>query len=204
MSTSGKPSMSEKKANLAAVSTFADHEVILPPNKLKKAVQKVKPGTKVDFDPVASAEAALAELASDFAQWMEQECIRLDNARNLVTASGFSSGNRDVLFRAAHDLKGQAETFGFPMVAPVADSLCRLIEHTPDMARIPMPLVDQHVDAIKAIAHKNARGDTEVTAARLAEKLRTVTEDFLLRENRHRPEYLEQIMSPSIAPSDQG
>jgi len=34
--------------------------------------------------------------------------------------------------------------------------------------------------------------------------LLALAEDFLLRENRHRPEYLEQIMSPSIAPSDQG
>jgi len=38
----------DKKKDVAAVSTYADHEVILPPNKLKKAVQKVKPGTKID------------------------------------------------------------------------------------------------------------------------------------------------------------
>ena len=31
----------DKKKDVAAVSTYADHEVILPPNKLKKAVQKV-------------------------------------------------------------------------------------------------------------------------------------------------------------------
>src|SRR5687768_17746727 len=99
--------MSEKKANLAAVSTFADHEVIVPPNKLKKAVQKLKPGTKAEFDPVARAEAALAELADDFSVWMEQECTRLDAARNTVKASGVTRGNRDVLFRAAHDIKGQ-------------------------------------------------------------------------------------------------
>jgi len=41
--------MKEKKPNLAAVSTFADHEVIVPPNKLKKAVEKLKPGTKIEF-----------------------------------------------------------------------------------------------------------------------------------------------------------
>ena len=78
--------MSDKKANLPAVSTFADHEVIVPPNKLKKAVEKLKPGTKVDFDPVARAEAALAELAADFSVWMAQECLRLDAARNAVKA----------------------------------------------------------------------------------------------------------------------
>ena len=196
--------MSEKKANLAAVSTFADHEVILPPNKLKKAVQKVKPGTKVEFDPVARAEAALAELAEDFTQWMEQECVRLDTARNAVKASGFNQGTRDALFLAIHDIKGQATTFGFPQVTPVAESLCRLIEHTPDMRRIPMGLVDQHVDAVRAITHKNTRGDSDANAARLAEKLRHVTDDFLAYANRDRPAYLAQILSPSIAPEQQG
>lgn len=194
--------MNDKKKNAAAVSTYADHEVILPPNKLKKAVQKVKPGTKIDFDPVASAEAALAELSEDFTQWMEQEGKRLAIARDDVTAAGINSANRDILFRAAHDIKGQAATFGYPLVAPVADSLCRLIEHTPDMTQIPMSLIDQHVDAIRAIIHKNTRGDSNINAARLAEKLRHVTEEFLLHENRDRPEYLELIMSPTLAPGD--
>lgn len=196
--------MNDKKIiNVAAVSTFADHEVIVPPNKLKKAVEKVRPGTKIDFDPVARAEAALAELAEDFAGWMEMECTRLDGARNAAKASGLNSGTRDPLFLAAHDIKGQAATFGYPLVAPVADSLCRLIEHTPDMARIPMPLIDQHVDAIRAIVAKNARGDTAAAAAKLAQKLREVTEEFLVRENQSRPDYLESILSPALSPTDQ-
>jgi len=194
--------MSQKKADLAAVSTFADHEVILPPNKLKKAVQKVKPGSKVDFDPVAQAEAALAELADDFGSWMDQECVRLDNARNAVKAAGFNKTTRDALFLAAHDIKGQATTFGFPLVTPVADSLCRLIEHTPEMARLPLGLIDQHVDAVRAITHRNSRGDSDANAARLAEKLRHVTEEFLAHENRDRPEYLEQILAPPMVPGE--
>ena len=184
-----------------AVTTFADHEVIVPPNRLKKAVEKLKPGTKIDFDPVARAEAALAELADDFSVWMDQECLRLDTARNAIKASGITPGNRDVLFRAAHDIKGQAATFGFPMVAPVADSLCRLIEHTPDTTRLPLPLIDQHVDAIRAITHRNTRGDSNANAARLAEKLRQVTDEFLIHENRDRPDTLESILSPSLAPN---
>lgn len=192
--------MSQKKPNLAAVSTFADHEVIVPPNKLKKAVQKLKPGTKIEFDPVARAEAALADLAGDFSVWMDQECMRLDAARNTIKAAGLSPGNRDVLFRAAHDIKGQAATFGFPTVAPVADSLCRLVEHIPDIARLPLRLIDQHVDAIRAITHRNTRGDGDKYAAQLAEKLRHVTDEFLIHENRDRPDTLESILSPALAP----
>jgi HPt (histidine-containing phosphotransfer) domain-containing protein len=192
--------MRDKKANAPAVSTFADHEVIVPPNKLKKAVQKIKPGEKVPFDPVERAEAALAELAADFSIWMDHESARLDAARNAVKASGITPGNKDVLFRAAHDIKGQAATFGYPLVAPVADSLCRLIEHTPDIAQLPLRLVDQHVDAVRAIIHKNTRGDVGKYASELAEKLRHVTDEFLLRENRDRPDTLESILSPSLAP----
>jgi len=191
-----------KKTKAAAVSTFADHEVIMPPNKLKKAVVHLRPGAHVDFDPVERAEAALAELVGEFATWMEHECVRLDEARMVVRARGLDAGTRDPLFRAAHDIKGQAATFGFPLVAPVAESLCRLLEHTPEMERIPIDLIDQHVDAIRAITHRNARGDSEMTAARLAERLRHVTDEFLLRENRDRPDYLEQILAPSITPGD--
>jgi chemotaxis protein histidine kinase CheA len=192
--------MSAKKANQPAVSTFVDHEVIVPPNKLKKAVQKLKPGEKVEFDPVARAEAALAELSRDFSVWMDNECARLDAARNAIKASGLTQGSKDILFRAAHDIKGEAETFGYPVVAPVANSLCRLLEHTPDLKLLPLRLIDQHVDAVRAIVHRNTRGDVAKYAAELAEKLRHVTDEFLLHENRDDPDTIESILSPSMVP----
>ena len=44
-------------------------------------------------------------------------------------------------------------------MAPAADSLCRLLEHTPDLATIPLAIVDQHVDAVRAIVREYARSD---------------------------------------------
>ena len=185
-----------KKIDSVAVSTFADHEVIVPPNKLKKAVVKHR-GPGID-DPVSRAEQALADLSSEFSQWMEIECRRLDAARNQAKHSGLTSKNREELFRAAHDIKGQAATFGFPLIAPVAESLCRLIEHTPQPGRIPLTLIDQHVDGIRAIAHKNTQGDAETTALRLAHRLRQVTNEFLLHENHDRREYIEELLGPPV------
>jgi hypothetical protein len=182
----------------AAVSTFDDYEVIMPKNMLKKAVVKAKPGFK--DDPIERAEAALAELASEFSGWMTTECDRLDAARRQVKSAGFNDVTRDALFRAGHDMRGQAATFGFPLIEPVADSLCRLIEHTPDLARIPLALIDQHVDAIRAIARKNAKGEPDLTAEELGKRLRHVTDEFLRHENRDRPDYLDGIVSPPIAP----
>jgi|SRR4051812_28580885 hypothetical protein len=189
--------MSQDRNDRATVARYPDHEVIVPPNRLKKAVTVAK---STDFDPIARAEEALGDLAGEFADWMDGECTKLDEARQRVKAEGFAEEIRDALFRCAHDIKGEAATFGFPLVGPSADSLCRLIEHTPDIAQIPLELVDQHVDAIRAIVRENARTDIAEVAWNLTRRLREVTDEFLRHENRNRPEILKIIMSPSLVP----
>ncbi len=52
-----------------------------------------------------------------------------------------------------------------------ADSLCRLIEYTPDATRIPAQLVDQHVDAVRAIYREYSRSDAKDLAAVLTRAL---------------------------------
>ena len=196
--------MAKKVNETPAVSTFDDHEVIVPPNKLKKAVGKATAASARggQDDPVARAEAALAELSTEFSSWMDTECERLDQARRKVAQSGLTGAAQDELFHAAHDIKGEAETFGFPLAGRIADSLCRLIEHTPDPQRVPIALVEQHVDAVRAIIREAKLKDAEKTAFKLVARLRQVTDDFLSYENRHRPEYLEGIVSPSLAPDE--
>ena len=177
------------------VATFPDHDVITPPNKLRKAI---KPATARDEDPVARAELALAELASEFSTWMQQECDRLDSARRQILEVGFTKATRQALFHAAHDIKGEAATFGYPAVAATAESLCRLVEHTPSMEQIPLPLVEQHVDAIRAIIREYSRADAESLAVQLTTALREVTDEFLVRENQGRPDHLEAILGPTL------
>jgi HPt (histidine-containing phosphotransfer) domain-containing protein len=191
--------MANEKAEKPAVATYADHEVISPPNKLRKAVSTVSAQDAND-DPVARAERALAELSGEFSAWMNTECERLDQMRRDVKAKGFTKATRENLFHVAHDLKGQAQTFGYPEVAPSADSLCRLIEHTPDMRRIPITLVEQHVDAIRAIVREHARPDVAGVAEAVTGKLRQATDEFLRHENRDRLDDLEGILAPPLAP----
>ncbi len=190
--------MSRSK-DTAAIVTYGDHEVIVPENKLRGAVSKDTPEVSGE-DPVARAEKALAELSPEFANWMDSECERLDAARHNLLKDGHSAANKEALFRAAHDIKGEAATFGYPAVASAANSLCRLIEHTPAESRIPLKLIDQHVDAVRAIYREYARSDAKELAAMLTKRLRDVTDEFLMRENHDRPEVLEQLKGPSIVP----
>ncbi|MFZ5692792.1 MAG: Hpt domain-containing protein [Pseudomonadota bacterium] len=177
--------------NRQDVQVFDDHEIITPVNRLEKAVMKVVvPGD----DQLARAEAAVAQLSGEFAGWMTAECDRLDAARRAVRQHGFGKRTFDELFHAAHDIKGCAATFGYPLAAPAAESLCRVLEHSPDTARIPVTLIDQHVDAVRAIVREYARPDIVATARALTQKLREVSDEYLVHENRHRPGYLDSLM----------
>jgi HPt (histidine-containing phosphotransfer) domain-containing protein len=189
--------MSRRKDDTPSVATYADYEVITPPHELRKVLA---PATDVNDDPVARAEAALTELSGEFSSWMESECDRLEAARQDVKRDGFTKKTHDVLFRAAHDIKGEASTFGYPAVAGIANSLCRLIEHTPDMERIPLPLLDQHVDAVRAVVREYGRPDLLDAATALTKRLREVTDEFLKTENSFRPDYLENIFAPPLVP----
>ena len=189
--------MSRHKDDAPSVATYADYEVITPPHELRKVLA---PAGDVIDDPVGRAEAALAELSSEFSGWMESECDRLEAARQDVKRYGFTQKSHEVLFRAAHDIKGEAGTFGYPAVAGIANSLCRLIEHTPDMQRIPLPLVDQHVDAVRAVVREYGRPDLLDAATALTRRLREVTDEFLKTENSFRPDYLENIFAPPLVP----
>jgi hypothetical protein len=192
--------MASDRPSKPDVVTYGDHEVITPDTRrLRKLLRPAMPG---EDDPVARAEEALATISGDFTDWMHDECARLDAARRKVREVGLSKKTRQELFLAAHDVKGDSGTLGYPEVAAAADSLCRLLEHTPDLTKIPLAIVDQHVDAVRAIVREHKRPDVAAIAAALTSKLRAVTDEFLVKENRHRPDVLKAIRSPSMVPGE--
>jgi len=189
-----------EKSDVASVAAYRDREVITPRNKLRKAINPLP--TPPGDDPLARAEQALSQLSVEFSDWMHTECDRLDAARDRVRDAGLTKEHLAELFHAAHDIKGESATFGYPLVGAAAESLCQLIEHTPDAGQIPSSMIDQHVDAVRAIVREYKRPDVDSVAGTLVRCLREVTEEFLVQANKDRPEYLAEIAAPSIAPSD--
>jgi HPt (histidine-containing phosphotransfer) domain-containing protein len=189
----------EKPADIE-VKTFADHHVITQPNPLRKVLRRVS--EKDLDDPVARAEKALADLSGEFKNWMLTEADRLAAAHAAILNDGFSEEASGELFRAAHDIKGDAATFGYPSAAATAESLCRIIEHAPVLEKVPAELIAHHINAIQAIVRDHTRLDTLTVAGELSRRLRRVADEYLVHVNRDRPEHLEAIMSPSIVPGD--
>jgi HPt (histidine-containing phosphotransfer) domain-containing protein len=182
------------------VDTFGDHQIITQPNPLRTAVKRVAEHDR--DDPVARAEQALHGLSDQFGDWMQTECERLSAAFEGVRKQGFNATTRDELFRAAHDIKGDAATFGYPIAAAAADSLCRIIEHSPDVESVPPDLIGHHVNAIHAIVREHNKMGVMNTAEELSKRLRGVADAYLTAVNRDRPEHLEVILAPSLAPTD--
>ena len=192
--------MAKEKPGSLQIKSFADHHVITQPNPLRQVLVRV-PESDLD-DPIARAEKALAGLSGEFKNWMTIEADRLSAAHAAILHDGFTTDNREELFRAAHDIKGDAATFGFPSAGAAAESLCRIIEHAPDLDLVPSDLITHHINAIQAIVRERTKLDTSVMASALSKQLRVVSDEFLVKVNRDRPEHLEAILAPSIVPAE--
>jgi chemotaxis protein histidine kinase CheA len=190
--------MAKEKPGSVEIQRFPDHQVITQPNPLRKVLRRVADEDR--DDPVARAEKALADLSGEFKNWMVVETERLAAAHAAILKDGITKVTRDELFRAAHDIKGDASTFGFPSAGAAAESLCRVIEHAPDLAKVPSELIAYHINAIQAIVRQRTKLDTISMASELSSRLRGVTDEYLARVNRDRPEHLEAILAPGIAP----
>ena len=182
------------------IKAFADHHVIMQPNPLRKVLRRID--DKDSDDPVARAEKALAGLSGEFKNWMTIEADRLSAAHAAILKNGFTDASCQELFRAAHDIKGDAATFGYPSAGAAANSLCRIIEHAPELDQVPSNLIAHHINAIQAIVRERTKLDTIAMATELSRRLRGVADEFLLHANHDRPEHLEAILAPSIAPAD--
>lgn len=192
--------MAKNSAKDIEVTAFATHQIITQPNPLRKVLRRVK--DKDMDDPIGRAEQALAGLSGEFKEWMATEVNRLSAAYVAIRNDGFAKERRDELFRAAHDIKGDAATFGYAAAAGIAESLCRIIEHAPDLERVPAELFTHHINAILAIVHENTQLDRISVSAELSRRLRKVADDYLAQVNRDRPEHLEAILAPSIVPAE--
>ena len=192
--------MAKPKPAALQIETFADHKVITQPNPLRKVLHRVL--DKDLDDPVERAEKALAGLSGEFKAWMTIEADRLATAHAAILKNGFTDHSREELFRAAHDIKGDAATFGFPSAGAAAESLCRIIEHAPDLDEVPANLIAHHINAIQAIVRERTKLDTISTANELSRQLRGVADEYLAHANRDRPEHLEAILAPSMVPAE--
>ncbi|MDA8230719.1 MAG: Hpt domain-containing protein [Magnetospirillum sp.] len=86
----------------------------------------------VDADAVARAEAAVSSLAEAYVVWAKADAARLVACHERLRSDPHGRRHHlSEIFRIAHDIKGQAATFGFPLWSDIANRLCRLAKKCP-------------------------------------------------------------------------
>lgn len=152
------------------VEAFEDHVILRPPNRLKeRAARQTDPADVWQIDPVRRAENALELLSKEFQGWMNDEIDHLEKARELAAHSREISDFAS-LYRAAHDIRGQASTLGFPLAGEVAEGLCALMDRAASKPPS-QTLVDRHVEAIRAIVREGARDHEDPVGLALVRRL---------------------------------
>jgi hypothetical protein len=150
-------------------------EVFMPPNLLKA---KVGGSGGLDMSAIKRAEKAVEELRQEFADWIVEDVNRLAAARDAYNANR-TADTLGTLYRASHDLKGQGTTFDFPLVARVAASLCKMSDVEDAGEKLPMSLIDAHVNAIKVIVRDNIKDPKNQMATALAAELERQVANYL-------------------------
>ena len=158
---------------------WPNYQVIKVENLL--GAKALVPGNPADAIAMATkkADAAVKQLSAQFPIWMQSESARLHELRCELTNNGSNAERLDRLFTCAHDIKGQAQTFGYPVAGIIGKLLCDLIEHAPDATKIPLPVIDQHVDTIRAIVRQNIKGDGNEQTRKIVQGLHILDQSTL-------------------------
>ncbi|WP_303699225.1 Hpt domain-containing protein [Brevundimonas naejangsanensis] len=143
--------------------------VFRPPNALRAKVGGGFGG--IDANAIAKAEEALKAMSAQFGQWLQDELVKLDQAQTDIRAKGYTAETAEALYFRAHDLKGLGATYQYPLVTRIAGSLCRILDDADKRMQAPLPLVDAHIDAIKAVVRDEIQTDEHPVGRDLAETL---------------------------------
>jgi len=148
-------------------------EVITPPNMLKTKVGGALPA--LDQRAIARAEAALEKMSDQFADWINEELARLLQAWALYEKTPGDEAAKIELHRRAHDLKGLAPTYGYPLVGRICATLCKLTGDEYGDIKAPDKLLKAHVDATKAAVVGKIKGAEHPVGLALVAELEAQT-----------------------------
>jgi len=147
-------------------------EFIDNPNPLRAKV-KVKSGDPSEM--LAKAEQSIQKLGDEFETIFGDSVAALVAAMTDVRQGGMTRERALIAMRRLlHDLRGQAGTFGYPLVSHIGDSACKFIDLSEDFGATETDVLAMHIDALKAVRQSKIKGDGGAIGRELMAGLRKV------------------------------
>ena len=148
---------------------MADHDKpkTQVPNLALKA-RTLKRAGLTQADLIARAESVLDAMHGQMDQWMQEEIDALAAAFETWRQNPTDREDIKDLIRRNHDAKGQARTYGYPVIERLSRSFAQLLQLPPEKLASHTALVQQHVAAIRAAYREQVRDDKHPIADTLA------------------------------------
>jgi hypothetical protein len=115
---------------------------------------------------VTRADTVIARASADYEPVIRQDIDELTEVSQKLAAVATANPKLvKTLFRKAFDIKGQAGTFGYPLMTEIAGSLCDFIEamaaakrplHAAD--EIAISVLDMHVSSLRLALERGMKG----------------------------------------------
>lgn len=134
----------------------AKAKAIEPPNKLAKKVPRY--GGKPSHLAIAEAEQRVENLKDDYIEHLKNDMVEVDTLVDRYKKDQ-APETLKLLFRVIHNMRGQAATFGYPLITQVGRSLCLYLMEQEERMEVPeLVLITLHADALKVIFREQIMG----------------------------------------------
>jgi len=126
------------------------------------------------------AETALGQMADQFDALMAAEIGKLQ----ALHETGLDDPSRRTelpkeIFEVAHDLRGQAGTFDYPLISRVGTSLCHFTDGLESCDERALEVIGLHIDAMQAVIAGSLRGDGGAVGQEIASGLEKAVQKVL-------------------------
>lgn len=152
-------------------------EFIDNPNPIKNKVRVISSKEKDEI--LEKTEKKMDQLGGEFESIFEGEVKELAKNMAIAKKTPDEPGKAvEDIRRSLHDLRGQAGTFGYPLVSQVGDSACKFIDTKPSVKSAELTVLGVHIDALLAIGTTKIKGDGGAVGAELINGLRSVIQKY--------------------------
>ena len=144
------------------------------PNVLREKADQ--PGGLRPEEAIERARIALVDFRDTYEEWVAEDVKRLKAESNrILAAPGQSQPHVERLYRIAHEMRGQAATFGLPLLTEIGNYLCRFVEKMGAPRDRDLEILDLHVEAMRLVVAEGGAPDGPATSDMMA-GLRAIAE----------------------------
>ena len=144
------------------------------PNVLREKADQ--PGGLRPEEAIERARLALIEFRDTYEKLVAEDVKRLKAESDRIVAEPEQSRpSVERLYAIAHEMRGQAATFGMPLLTEIGNYLCRFVENMGTPEGKDLEILDLHVGAMRLVIAEGGAPDGPATLDMVA-GLRTIAE----------------------------